>query len=222
MYNLHAEGKAGATVSIPGNPLTLAAWRRTVAEMYAAVRRAPPEDQPQAWEMFRTARNELFSSHPDSPLAPEQRAEFAGLAYYPYDPAWRVVGVLDRAVERETFAVDLPAEGMCRYTRVARIRFTLDGQTAELSAFWIEGYGGGVFVPFRDATGGRTTYGGGRYLYDTIKGADLGVGAEQIVLDFNYAYNPSCAYNDHWVCPLSPPENWLPFAVEVGERVFRP
>ena len=93
------------------------------------------------------------------------------------------------------------------------------GQPAELSAFWIEGYGGGLFVPFRDATSGATTYGGGRYLYDTIKGADLGAGAERIVLDFNYAYNPSCAYNDEWVCPLSPPENRLLFAVEAGEKV---
>ena len=126
---------------------------------------------------------------------------------------------LDRQVERETFTLELPADGVVRYTRVARIRFMARGQPAELSAFWIEGYGGGLFVPFRDATSGATTYGGGRYLYDTIKGADLGAGAERIVLDFNYAYNPSCAYNDEWVCPLSPPENRLLFAVEAGEKV---
>lgn len=207
-------------MATPGNPFTLAEWRRTVAELYAAVRWAPSDDQSRAWEVFRAARNELFTLHPDSPLDPEQRAEFAGLDYYPYDPAARVIGTLDRAVERATFEVDLPAEGVCRYTRVARIGFTLHGQAAELSVFWIEGYGGGLFLPFRDATCGRTTYGGGRYLYDTIKGADLGAGAQQIVLDFNYAYNPSCAYNDQWVCPLSPPENRLPFAVEAGERAF--
>jgi len=78
-----------------------------------------------------------------------------------------------------------------------------------------------LFLPFRNATSGQKTYGGGRYLYDTIKGADLGIEAEEIGLDFNYDYNPSCAYNNtQWVCPLAPPENRLPFAVEAGEKVF--
>jgi uncharacterized protein (DUF1684 family) len=207
-------------MTTPDNPFTLADWRRTVAELYAAVRRAPTAEQPRAWETFRTARDELFRSHPQSPLPPEQRADFAGLAYYPYAPAWRLIGTLDREVERETFALELPADGLIRYTRVARIHFTVGEQPAELSAFWIDGYGGGLFVPFRDASSGEATYGGGRYLYDTIKGADLGVGAERIALDFNYAYNPSCAYNEHWVCPLSPRENQLAFAVQAGEKVF--
>ena len=105
---------------------------------------------------------------------------------------------------------------------MARVRFAVPGHEAELSLFWVGGYGGGLFLPFRDATHGRETYGGGRYLYDTIKGADLGAGVDEVVLDFNYAYNPSCAYNDRWVCPLSPPENSLPFAVEAGEKLFRP
>jgi hypothetical protein len=207
-------------MTTPENPLSLADWRRSVAEMYAAVRRAPPEEQPPACEVFRTARDALFRSHAQTPLAPEQHARFAGLAYYPYDPAWRLIGAVERAVERASFELDLPGDGLVRYTRVARIRFALRGQPAELSAFWIEGYGGGLFVPFRDTTSGQATYGGGRYLYDTIKGADLGAGDEQIVLDFNYAYNPSCAYNDAWVCPLSPAENRLPFAVEAGEKGF--
>ncbi|MDX1605233.1 MAG: DUF1684 domain-containing protein [Candidatus Competibacterales bacterium] len=75
-----------------------------------------------------------------------------------------------------------------------------------------------LFLPFLDATSGQGSYGGGRYLYDSIKGADLGAGADTLVLDFNYAYNPSCAYDPRWVCPLAPPENRLPFAVEAGER----
>ena len=91
---------------------------------------------------------------------------------------------------------------------------------AHLNLYWIEGYGGGLFLPFRDATNGRVSYGGGRYLYDTIKGADLGAGSESVLLDFNFAYNPSCAYNDRWVCPLSPPENWLPQAIRAGEKSF--
>lgn len=203
------------------DPFSLAHWRRTVAEMYATVGRTPPADQPQAWERFRAARDDLFRFHSQTPLTPEQRVHFSDLACYPYDPTWRMTGTLDRDVERETFSTDLGPDGLLRYTRVARVRFTVDGRSAALSLFWIEGYGGGLFLPFRDATGDRETYSGGRYLYDTIKGADLGVGAEEIVLDFNYAYNPSCAYNDQWVCPLSPPENRLSFAVKAGEKAFR-
>ena len=101
---------------------------------------------------------------------------------------------------------------------MARVRFTRTGRDATLSLFWLEGYGGGLFLPFKDGTSGIEGYAGGRYLYDTIKGADLGMQSDQIVLDFNYAYNPSCAYNDRWVCPLPPPENRLPFAVTAGEK----
>ena len=93
-------------------------------------------------------------------------------------------------------------------------------QPARLAVYWLEGYGGGIWLPFTDATSGAETYGGGRYLYDTIKGADLGAGEREMVLDFNYAYNPSCAYDERWSCPLSPPENRLAFAVPAGERVL--
>ena len=86
--------------------------------------------------------------------------------------------------------------------------------------YWFEGYGGGLWLPFGDSTNGTATYGGGRYLYDTIKGADLGASAGEFMLDFNFAYNPSCTYDDRWSCPLSPAENKLPFDVPAGERVF--
>ena len=89
-----------------------------------------------------------------------------------------------------------------------------------LNLYGLEGYGGGLFLPFRDSSNGRGTYAGGRYLYDTIKGADLGANGESILLDFNFAYNPSCAYNDQWVCPLAPPDNWLEFAIPAGEKEF--
>lgn len=116
--------------------------------------------------------------------------------------------------------MDLGADGALRYTRIALAQFTGPHGPAALSLYWIEGYGGGLFLPFRDHTSGAETFGGGRYLYDTIKGADLGSGERSIVLDFNYAYNPSCAYDERWVCPLAPPENALPFAVRAGERRF--
>lgn len=92
---------------------------------------------------------------------------------------------------------------------------------ALLSVFWLEGYGGGLFLPFRDATSGGETYGAGRYLLDTIKGADLGgdPARGELLLDFNLAYHPSCAYDPRWNCPLAPRENWLSVAVPVGERL---
>ena len=203
----------------PGSPLTLAHWRRTVAEMYAAVRQASLAERARACETFRLARDVLFKTHPQSPLTTEQRLHLTGLPYFPYEPAWRTIGVVDREVAAETFSVELPAEGLLTYTRVARVRFEVQGVEGGLSMFWIQGYGGGLFLPFKDATSGRTSYGGGRYLYDTIKGADLGVGEQEVVLDFNYAYNPSCAYDDRWVCPLAPPENTLSFAMEAGEKI---
>lgn len=206
--------------TLPDNPFTLAEWRRKVAEMYAVVRQTPPAEQRVACEDFRAGRDRLFKRHPQSPLQVEQRRTFSGLAYYPYDANWRVIGILDRKVAPSQFAVDLPAEGLLRYARVARVHFEVQGVQGELSLFWLQGYGGGLFLPFRDATSGQASYGGGRYLYDTIKGADLGAGEREVVLDFNYAYNPSCAYNDDWVCPLAPPENTLPFAVGAGEKAF--
>ena len=91
-----------------------------------------------------------------------------------------------------------------------------------MSLFWIMGYGGGVFLSFGDTTNRDTTYGAGRYLYDTIKGADLGTTQDEMMLDFNYAYNPSCSYNPRWVCPLAPRENRLTFPIPVGEKVYTP
>ena len=90
---------------------------------------------------------------------------------------------------------------------------------AELTLYWIAGYGGGLFLPFVDATSGSETYGGGRYLLDTIKGADLGVADGRTVLDFNFAYNPSCSYSPQWTCPLALPANRLPGAIRAGEMM---
>jgi uncharacterized protein (DUF1684 family) len=94
------------------------------------------------------------------------------------------------------------------------------GHAASLSLFWIEGYGGGLFLPFKDLTNRKETFGGGRYLYDTIKGADIGVQGQEILLDFNFVYNPSCAYNAQWYCPLAPEENALNISIAAGEKRF--
>ncbi len=119
---------------------------------------------------------------------------------------------------QETRIIILPADGKFCYLPVAGIHFYFEDEPLKLTLFWVEGYGGGLFLPFKDATAGVETYSGGRYLYDTIKGADLGADETEIVLDFNFAYNPSCAYDSRWVCPLSPPENTLPIKVTAGEQ----
>jgi uncharacterized protein (DUF1684 family) len=201
----------------PADPLSLADWRRAVSQIYADVRRQAASDPEAAWLAFRASRDELFRSHPQSPLDASRQAAFSGLPYMAYDVAWRIRACVDKDVPMETFRLSLSSDGDFYYTRVAKVRFTVKGGAAQLSLFWVEGYGGGLFLPFKDATNGWQTFGGGRYLYDTIKGADQGVSADHILLDFNFAYNPSCAYDSSWICPLSPPENRLLVPVEAGE-----
>ena len=205
----------------PNDPMELAGWRRTIAETYATIRRTAPDDPEGAWQIFRSTRDRLFKTHAQTPLGAEALDAFAGLDYYPYDPHWRLTGTVERAVAAATFTVDLPTDGRIQYTRIGQASFRVGSQSACLSLFWIEGYGGGLFLPFNDLTNQQDTYGGGRYLFDTIKGADLGVTPTTIVLDFNYAYNPSCAYDSRWVCPLSPPENRLLLAITAGEKKFQ-
>jgi uncharacterized protein (DUF1684 family) len=115
-------------------------------------------------------------------------------------------------------------DGVVRYRRVASLRFELGGEACTLTVLALVGYGSGLFVPFRDATSGTETYGGGRYLVDTVKGTDAGcvevaTGSPDVVIDFNYAYHPSCAYSPRWACPLAPPENRLAVPVRAGERL---
>jgi uncharacterized protein len=201
----------------------LADWRRTVAELYARVRQAAgagDEARRRAIEAFRAERDRLFRDHPCSPLASEARGRFAGLSYYPYDPRWQLTGTADFGVERYRWEVALP-EGPMRCTRIAVVTFAYPHATGALDVFWIEGYGGGLFLPFQDGTTGEETYSGGRYLYDSIKGADLGTFGSAMSLDFNYAYNPSCAYSDAWVCPLAPAKNRVPLKITAGEKDFR-
>ncbi len=189
---------------------TLLDWRRRVADLYHEVRADP--DPRHAWEHWRAVRDGLIGSHPQSPLSPGGRAGFRGSPFYDYDPRYRATAVPAPAGPAE---LRIP-EG--RFTRFARVEFQLDGRALKLDGYWLHGYGGGLFLPFGDTTNGTTTYGGGRYLLDTAKGADLGGDDGSLVLDFNFAYNPSCSYDARWVCPLAPPGNRLPIAVEAGER----
>jgi uncharacterized protein (DUF1684 family) len=102
--------------------------------------------------------------------------------------------------------------------QIGKVRFELAGQPAELSLFRVLGYAGGLFLPFRDTS--EQSYQGTRYLLDTIKGADLGVEQGKLVLDFNFAYNPSCAFHPRWHCPLAPAENWLKIPIHAGEKAY--
>lgn len=196
--------------------LTLLDWRRRVQAVYAEVRAAA--DPAQAHARWRAVRDELFAQHPDSPLLPQSRSSFSGLPVPAYDPAWRFEVEVDTEVEPASLEVPTGTDGVVRFDRLGVAPLPGIGR---LDVWWLGSYGGGVFVPLKDASAGRRTYGGGRYLLDTVKGADLGGDARQgrLVLDLNFAYNPSCAYDPAWACPLAPPGNVLPVDVPVGEGV---
>jgi uncharacterized protein (DUF1684 family) len=199
--------------------LELADWRRRVLAMYARVREAGGD--PWAAGEFRAARDELFREHPESPLPPEDRAGFAGIPYFAHRPELRVEAALVPDDSGAELIIPTSTGEPTRFSRIGSVHPSLEGREVSLAVYWLEGYGGGLFLPFRDALAGGATYGGGRYLLDTVKGADLGAGAggDRLVLDFNYAYNPSCAYDPRWSCPLAPPENRIDVAVEAGERM---
>lgn len=154
--------------------MELADYRRQVAELYAAVReeKRPPHLR---WEAYRQGRDQLFATHTQSALSQSQKESFDGLAYFLYNPDYRFQLQIDRDVEPSVLETEIPNEGMFRYRRVGKIHFDIDGQSVSLSIFWVMGYGGGLFLPFRDLTNKDSTYGGGRYLLDTIKHATSGL-----------------------------------------------
>jgi len=189
--------------------LELLDWKRNVFSMYAAVRALEPEA---GWKLWRETRAELFRSHPQSP-----QPGYSGLSYYDYEPDARVLAELED-LEAPPQAIETSGPEPMLFKPLARAHFTLRGEELALELDWLDSYGGGLFLCFRDVTSGQETYGGGRYLLDTVKGADLGEDHGKLVLDFNFAYNPSCAYDPSWVCPLAPPANRLAVAVGAGEK----
>jgi uncharacterized protein (DUF1684 family) len=192
--------------------LDLLDWKRRVSELYAQIRAAP--DPEAGWRRWCETRRELFRDHPQSPVPAHSRGSFGGPFAYDYDPAWRVLAEVTRA---EDEALELPSSDGATMT-FRRFAQAHAGQV-RLDVYWLEGYGGGLFVPFADATSGKETFGAGRYLLDTVKGSDLGTEDGLLVLDFNFAYQPSCSYDSRWVCPLAPPANRLDVRVEAGERL---
>jgi uncharacterized protein (DUF1684 family) len=199
--------------------LHLADYRRQVFEIYARIRETKLNSETR-WKQFRASQDELFKSHPQTALTPEQVENFTSLNYFPYNPGYRFCLPVEAISDREVVTINLHNDGPTRLKPIGRINFEITGQVVSLTLFWIMGYGGGIFLPFKDLTCGNETYAGGRYLLDTIKGADLGWEADRLVLDFNFAYNPSCAYNSRWHCPLPPVENNLPVAIPAGEMRY--
>ncbi len=236
----------------------VADWRRQVHRLYQAVREEA--DPPTAHALWVAGRTELFEHHPASARRDGQRLRHAD-----YDPAWRFVVAATDAEPCE-LAMQTGTDGTVGFSRIGAFEVT---DEIHLDAWWLGGYGGGLFVPVRDGSAGRLTYGAGRYLLDTVKGADLGRedantrnstegstegssedradnrsvendnedgnrsvedgkedgadtksvdnGADRWVLDFNFAYNPSCVYDSRWACPLAPEGNRTSVPIEVGE-----
>jgi uncharacterized protein (DUF1684 family) len=173
---------------------------------------------------WRAVREWLFRTHPQSPVPAAERGTFQA-RHWPYDRALRWHVPLEAAPAPEPGAptLALPNSGVdtLGFDRVGTVRLPFPAGERTLAVYWLRGYAGGLFVPFRDATNGETTYGAGRYLVDAAKSADLGADETtgELVIDANFAYQPSCAFDPRWACPLAPPENRLDLAVEAGERL---
>jgi uncharacterized protein (DUF1684 family) len=196
--------------------LTLLEWRRRVHAVYAMVRAAT--DPVPAHALWSAERDDLFAHHPQSPISPGRRGTFTGVPVQAYDPAWRFELPVVTDIDPMHIDVTTGTDGVVPFDRIGAVCIPDVGQ---LDVWALRSYGGGLFIPLRDRTANRTTYGGGRYLIDTAKGADLGsdAAAGTIVLDFNFAYHPSCAYDAAWACPLAPPGNVLDVEVPVGEQL---
>jgi uncharacterized protein len=165
---------------------------------------------------FREAKDAFFGDHPRSPLTPEQRAAFEGLAYFPEDKALVVRAALEtEGVDRdESIVLQTTTGGQQVYRRAGIVRFAVDGEPVHVTLFASPNMHE-LFLPFRDRTSGSETYGAGRYLEVEPPGLD-----GTVVVDFNLAYNPYCAYNPEWSCPIPPGENWLAVPIRAGERTF--
>jgi len=220
--------------------LELADWRRRIASLYAQVRDQAATDPRAAFQHWRMTREQLFRTHPQSPLPIERRAAFQA-RYFPYDPALRFEAPVQpspptplptagegsrgdsASVVTQEVEVPVPTSGggMVSLRRVGVVEVPFPDGARRLTLFWMGGYGDGIFLSFRDGTNGADTYGGGRYLLDAAKSADLGGGPERdtLILDFNFAYHPSCAWDPRWVCPLVAPDNRLDIPIQAGEQL---
>lgn len=162
-------------------------------------------------EKFRTAKDDFFRDHPQSPLTREQKQSFSGLNYFPENADLRLEVKADELPVKERIEMQTSTGDTQVYFRHSRFKFRAEGQDSELTIY--EGPNG-FFLPFVDSLAGKETYGAGRYLEpEPLPGG-------RFLVDFNLAYNPYCAYNERWSCPLTPFENRLKVPVRAGEKLF--
>ena len=195
--------------------LELADWRRRVSDLYASVRAEP--DAARAHALWRRGRDELFLSHPQSPLEPDDPLRRTGVPYWPYAPGLRF--------ELELLPFDAPVRSIgtggdevTTMRAIGKVEIPSPVR-ASVAVWWLAQYGGGLFLPIRDGTAGNGSYSGGRYLLDTAKGASLGGTFNKLVIDLNFLYHPSCRYSNQFQCPLAPRENSVASPIEAGERL---
>jgi uncharacterized protein (DUF1684 family) len=160
---------------------------------------------------FRAQKDEFFASHPESPLTPEQKRDFHGLSYYPENPDLRLEVTVEKFAERDEIQMQTTTGGAQDYVRFGKLKFQVDEDEAELTIYASHH---GFFLPFADSLAGEETYGAGRYL----EPQHLGNGT--FLVDFNLAYNPYCAYNEAWACPITPFENRVKVPIRAGEKIF--
>jgi uncharacterized protein (DUF1684 family) len=234
-------GRGNETDTDVAELVELADWRRRVADLYAAIRGEAHRDPEAAWRRWRDAREDLYRTHSQSPVPAADRAAFHA-RHWPYDPRWRFEAVIEVEPEESgghdsnaavalaaepffgglTIALPVSTGGDEALERIGSVTIPFAAGARRLGVYWMSGYAGGLFLPFGDVTNGRETYGAGRYLLDAAKSADLGPGraSGSLVLDFNFSFHPSCAFDPRWSCPLTPPENRLDLAIEAGERLI--
>ena len=164
-------------------------------------------------ENFRRGKDDFFAHDSQSPLTREQKHTFKGLNYFPENPALRLEVKVDEFPVKESIEMETTAGDVQNYQKFGRFRFSVDGQEAELTIYAGE-YG--FFLPFVDSLAGKETYPAGRYLEPEL------LEDGRLLVDFNLAYNPYCAYNEHWSCALTPFENRLKVPVRAGEKIFHP
>jgi uncharacterized protein (DUF1684 family) len=162
---------------------------------------------------FRTQKNDFFAHHPESPLTRQQKRDFKGLEYFPEAPELRLELDVEEFADKDEIQMQTTTGEIQSYTRFGKIRFRVEGEPAELTIY-ANPYG--FFLPFVDSLAGKETYPAGRYLEPEV------LPDGRFLVDFNLAYNPYCAYNEQWSCPLTPFENRLRVPIRAGEKIFHP
>ncbi len=198
-----------------GDILSLIDWRSEMAALYQKVSSSAVLGD--IWPYFVAERQRLYETHPQTPMQDGKM-----VAFFDYDPALCFEVPLCPIDDSHSQTADGGKDGVIHFSAVAQTSGLVQDLGQELTLYQLAHYGGGLFLPFRDKTNGASSYGGGRYLIDTAKSAWLGAKADLVRLDFNFAYFPSCAHDDTYVCPLSPPENTLPIGIEAGEKWASP